>query len=190
MPDYTALAARERSDNQFVHWIEKTMPKGAAVFELPWVVFPEGPVFERIQMYDLLAGYLHSDTLRWSFGAMRGRPIAQWQQRVSAEITAAAGNATYSEQSAQVLRARLAGPLRTLVLAGFDGIYIDRDGYADSANALIAALAQTLQISPLMSPDLRLAFFNLTGSADTLIEGIPAAQLESMRAAAMPGCEK
>jgi phosphoglycerol transferase len=189
VPDYRGLAARDSSEGQFVGWIEASLPKGAAVFELPWMVFPEAHPFERLEIYDLLAGYLHSNTLRWSFGAMRGRANAQWQERLAAEVSAAGANATYSPDAALAARARLEGPLRTLVLDGFDGIYIDRYGYADQADPLIAALSQTLGISPLLSPDQRLAFFNLTGFAQSLTSGIAGRQLKALRTAAMPCCD-
>lgn len=188
VPDFAELAARDRSESRFMEWIEASLPKNAAVFELPWVVFPEGHMTERMLMYDPLSGYLHSSTLRWSFGAMRGRANAQWQERLAAEISAAGANATYSPDAGQTARARLEEPLRTLVLAGFDGIYIDRYGYADDADPLIAALSQTLGIAPLRSPDLRLAFFDLTGFAHSLSAGIAADQLKAMRATAGPRC--
>jgi phosphoglycerol transferase len=189
VPDYPELAARDRSDSEFIGWIQASLPRDAAVFELPWGVFPEGHMTERMLMYDPLDGYLHSSSLRWSFGAMRGRANAQWQERLAAQITAAGAHATYSPKSAQAARALLEGPLRILVLAGFDGLYIDRYGYADDANPLIAALAQTLGTAPLMSPDLRLAFFNLTEFAHSFTDGIDADQLKRMRAAAIPRCD-
>jgi hypothetical protein len=188
VPDYSTLAARARSDSRFVGWIETSLPPGAAVFQLPWVAFPEGHMIERMYMYDLLGAYLHSRSLRWSFGAMRGRPNAQWQERVAAALSAAAANATFGVDDGRALRTRMTGPLRTLVLAGFQGIYIDRDGYADDADSLIAALAQTLNEAPLLSPNRRLAFFNLSEFAHEITAGISAAQLKSMRAAAMPRC--
>ena len=35
--------------------------------------------------YDHLVGYLHSKTLRWSYGAMRYRETDRWLSKVSAE---------------------------------------------------------------------------------------------------------
>lgn len=52
--------------------------------------------------------------------------------------------------------------LETIVVAGFQGIYIDRLGYPDSGAALENQLHEMLQEPPLVSANQRLAFFDLT----------------------------
>ena len=44
---------------------------------------------------------------------------------------------------------------------GFQGIYIDRNGYADRGTALEAELSQVLSSTPVVSANGRLAFFPL-----------------------------
>ena len=64
-----------RSDREFVSRIDGDVPAGSMIFQLPAVSFPEaGP---HVQMYDyvLFRGYLHSNRLRWSYGAIRGREV-------------------------------------------------------------------------------------------------------------------
>ena len=78
IPDYTATAARWNSDAQFVGRIERALPDDASVFELPYRYFPEAPQNGTLGPYDLVRPYLHSDSLRWSFGGMLGRD-ADWQ---------------------------------------------------------------------------------------------------------------
>jgi hypothetical protein len=45
---------------------------------------------------------------------------------------------------------------------GFDGIYIDRLGYPDRAAKLESELGEVLKTEPLVSPDGRKSFFNLS----------------------------
>ena len=53
-----------------------------SVFQLPYMPFPDGGVVHRMTDYDLVRGYLHSDGLHWSFGAMSGRP-EDWQAELA-----------------------------------------------------------------------------------------------------------
>ena len=70
MPDPAARAKRWHSDGAFVAALERTLPKGAMVFQLPVVDFPEHSAVERLSGNDLIKeGYLHSKSLRWSAGA-------------------------------------------------------------------------------------------------------------------------
>ena len=53
------------------------------VFQLPFVGFPidKGP--GRMVPYDHVRGYLHTRTVKWSYGAISGRETNLWQQNVS-----------------------------------------------------------------------------------------------------------
>jgi phosphoglycerol transferase len=146
-PSSPSLAATYGSDAAFVAEVERRLPHGAAVYQLPYASFPEGRPRGRMQDYDEFRGYLHSRDLRWSYAAMRGRP-ADWGfnlARLPVEETVAAVTA-----------------------AGFRGIYVDRFGYADSARALEARLARLVGTDPLVSPNARLSFFDLRRYAATL----------------------
>jgi phosphoglycerol transferase len=90
--------------------------------------------------YDHFRGYLYSNTLSWSYGAMRGRQ-PPWQRDLS-------------EEPADRLVARAA-------IIGFDGIYIDRFGYADRAVALEQRLVEILGAQPVVSENQRLAYFSI-----------------------------
>lgn len=143
-----ATRAREAewySDAEFVARIEALLPQGAMVFQMPYVYFPEHYAkVEQMLDYDHLKGYLHSDDLRWSYGGMRGR-VPAWEQ--------------------PLIDRGLPDMIEGLVAIGFDGIYIDRFGYADNAAALEAALHDHLEISPIVSANGRLAFFDLRDAA-------------------------
>jgi phosphoglycerol transferase len=143
IPDYSHIKQDYTHDKNFISKIEASLPQRAMVFQLPYVPFPENPSVNKMEDYALLRGYLHSSSLRWSYGAMKGRETDRWQREVTRQ------------------------PLKELVsdlaVAGFSGIYIDRQGYADGGASLEAGLAGLLKAEPMVSDNQRLAFFRITG---------------------------
>lgn len=133
IPDYPTIRATFLSDRQFVRAIEKKVPKGAMILQLPYMTFPEA------NRYDLAKGYLHSRTLRWSYGAIINGRSDLWQR-------------TLQDQPE---------PLRRVVEAGFSGIYVDRSLLPNNGANMEEALSATLGEAPLVSPDSRLSFFSL-----------------------------
>jgi phosphoglycerol transferase len=125
------------SDREFVRQIESVVPGGGMIFQLPVQIFPEG------ESYEHLKGYLHSDKLRWSYGAMRGRDGANWQAMVAAMPV--------NEM------------IDTVATAGFSGVWIDRAFYPDGGAAIESAISTQLQTRPLLSPTQRRSFFDLSG---------------------------
>jgi phosphoglycerol transferase len=109
--------------------------------------FPEHLPINDMSDYDHFRGYVHSRTLRWSYGAMRGRAGDLWQREAATQPP---------EQLVE-----------TLVCAGFAGIYLDRNGYADQGEAVEAELSRILGAAPLVSRNGRLAFFDLSTSPVT-----------------------
>jgi len=148
VPDYSAAKSEYESDAVLVRAIDSELPPQAEVFQLPYMPFPEGPPpidepnWGWGHVYELLKPYLHESDLRWSFGAVKGRPAADWQ-------------ADLADKSIDDL-------LATVSNNGFDGIYIDRLGYPDRAAKLESELGEVLKTEPLVSPDGRKSFFNLS----------------------------
>lgn len=71
------------SDQQFAAGLEEQLPDGAALLELPPMAFPEGGGAPGVYDYDLFRPYLWTKTLRFSYGAMKGRPEGAFQFTVS-----------------------------------------------------------------------------------------------------------
>jgi phosphoglycerol transferase len=136
---YAAVKAEFAADADFVQRIEAMVPPGSMIFELPYQSFPEAGPVRGMGDYDFLRLYLHSHTLRWSYPAMRGRADAKWLRDV-------AGHAP----------ARLVEELSDV---GFQGIAIDRRGYADRGSDIESALARLLGVKAEVSRDGRVAFF-------------------------------
>jgi hypothetical protein len=160
IPDYAATAARWNSDAQFVGRIERALPSGASVFELPYRYFPEAPQVGTLGPYDLVRPYLHSDSLRWSFGGMLGRD-ADWQA------------------STAMLPVRRM--LDRVAAVGFDGLLYDFgstfQGGAPSADEISAVLGE----KPVVSHDIELGFWDLRAYKRDLRERLGAAGVRKLR---------
>jgi phosphoglycerol transferase len=162
VPNYKTAQNAYTSDALFVEAIDRELPPQAEVFQRPYVSFPENvqPGLE-IGPYEPLRPYLHSNDLRWSYGAVKGRPSADWQVDLA-------------DQPTEVL-------LDTISEKGFDGIYIDRFGYPDRAAELEGELGELLEAEPLVSPDGRRSFFSLLSYEEkTALDGEKSDQLAAV----------
>ncbi len=130
------------NDREFVQKIEGIMPAGAAIYQLPYMPFPETPPVHELTDYALFRGYLHSTHLNWSYGGMKGRP----------------GDLFFRE----LFKQPIARQVEIIKRIGFDGIYIDRRGYEDHGAALEAELSKiTGQPPAIISADHNLVFFTI-----------------------------
>jgi hypothetical protein len=139
IPAYDALRSAYRNDQQLVASLEDQLPAGASVVELPYEPFPE-PALGGRAPYDPAKPYLHSHDLRWSWGAMRGRP-EDWAATIA------------GKPAAQVVPAARR--------AGFSGILLDRTAYGPAAASVEADFGKVLGREPEPSEDGRYVFFPL-----------------------------
>ncbi len=150
VPDYRAARAEYRSDSAFFGAVQARLGPGAAVFQLPYVPFPEGygastsaagfasPNFGTT--YEEMRGYIASTSLRWSYGAMKGRP-ADWESELASKPLSLA--------------------VAAASLSGFQGVVIEPSGYQVPAATLLSALRAQLGEQPLISRDREMWFFDL-----------------------------
>jgi phosphoglycerol transferase len=139
------LEASFDSDKAVVEDIEKALPAGSSVYQLPYISFPEGANLFGLINYQMMAGVLQSKALHWSFGGMRGRP----------------GDLFYRALAKEPMTRQL----EVIGKLGFQGIYIDRRGYADHGDAVVQELSQLLKQPPLFeSNNKEVAFFKLNNS--------------------------
>ncbi|MGH9849885.1 MAG: hypothetical protein ACREBD_08505 [Blastocatellia bacterium] len=164
-PDYQRLTDEYMSDEVFVKKIEAALPASAMIFQLPVMSFPENPKVHRMSDYDLARGFLHSRQLRWSYGTIKGREGDVWLRGVAAKP---------AQEMAE-----------TLAWAGFSGVYLDRFGYQDNEAKIESELSNVLSVAPLISPNERLVFFDLTAYQQKLKEQHPQAEWEAKREAAL-----
>jgi hypothetical protein len=155
---YAAIKKQYASDAALVHGIETSVPGGTAIFELPYMSFPEPFWVNGMPDYEPLRPYLHAHGLRWSYPAMRGRAGDAWTRDVSAR------------EPGRLLEA--------LADAGFGGVLVDRSGYVDRGAAVEAAFRTILRDEPLAGADGRLVFFDLAEFGRRLHEGRSRAEIE------------
>ncbi|NTW28734.1 MAG: hypothetical protein HGA39_05150 [Coriobacteriia bacterium] len=139
--DNPAVRAAYNADDVFVKTLESELPEGAMIFQLPYVPFPENPPVGAMGDYEHFRPYLHSKTLRWSYGAIKGRDTDAWQEQVSSMPT---------EDFISVIRE-----------AGFKGIWLNTTGYEGGGVDKIAELESTLHVAPQYNADRTIAFFAL-----------------------------
>jgi hypothetical protein len=139
VPPYDNAEAAWREDAAFYASLERRLPSGARVVHLPYEPFPE-PEPGPLGLYEPAKAYLHTDDLRWSWGAMRGREedwAGEFATKPAAELVAAARE------------------------EGFAGILLDRLAAQDRAAAVEADLRAAVGTEPERSPNGRWAFFRL-----------------------------
>lgn len=141
VPPYCAIKGEFLADEEFIQSVEDVMPEGAMIFQLPYVPFPEHPLVIRIRGYEPIKAYLHSQSLRWSYGAMKGRDADAWQRSVAEK--------------------NLVDMTNDLSLAGFQGIYVDGYGYQDGGLAITKELSELLGVQPIVSQGGRKYFFDM-----------------------------
>ena len=126
---------------QLIDQMEAKLPKGSMVYLMPYLPFPESPTAYQEGYNALLRPYYYSTTLRWSYGAMKGRMGDAWLQAVDA--------------------LPISDKLSSLRKTGFRGIFIDRKAYRDNGAQLESQLASLADGKALESADHRYVFFPL-----------------------------
>jgi phosphoglycerol transferase len=149
-------------EKSFVHSIEKSLPPESAVYQLPYMPFPEVPALHRLGTYDLTAGFLYSSALRWSYGGMKGRSGDLFYRALSVEP--------------------IAKQLELIKKLGFAGVYIDKRGYNDNGNAVIDAFTTLLGAPPTLTrADGEVVFFPIARITPAVnFNGLSAKQIIQM----------
>jgi hypothetical protein len=75
--------------------------------------------------------------------------------------------------------------LRTLALAGFAGVYVDREGYPDGGALIESRLAESLHRPPAVSANRRLAFYELADFSARLAAQFSPGELAVLRRRAL-----
>lgn len=160
IPQYSEQKKTYISDRIFVQKIERVLPVGSMVFQLPHMPFPEYGPINSMTDYDLFRGYLHSKNLKWSYGSMKGRNL-NWHQVVS-------------EEPLDIFLSKIS-------VTGFSGIYIDRNGYADLGKQIERKLENKLGTKPIKSENGRLLFFNMNLFNEELLKRYPIEEIKAYK---------
>ena len=142
IPDYGIIKTDYESDELFVQNIEDSVSEGAMIYQLPYHEYPESGMVNQMSDYQLFVGYIHSDKLKWSYGAIKGREADTWLDNAS-----------------NLPVQRLAVFLKK---NGFEGIYIDRRAYSAADVEIIEnKLSSITKYKPIYSNNGNLSFFKL-----------------------------
>jgi len=167
VPPYSTYVASAHSTSALVAAIERELPRGASVWQLPYTGFPETPPHAAELPYDQLVPYLYSHGLHWSGGALLGR-ATDWQARLT--------------------KLPLASVLPGVSAAGFDGVLVDRLAYKDAGVATVDELTRLVGPPSMTSRNRRYAFFDLRSYGRVLLARIGPAKLAALaRATVGPG---
>ena len=118
LPPFKETAQTWERDHHIVTQVTSSFGSDAMIFQLPIIPFPENPAVVRMTDYEHLKGYLHSPTLRWSYGGVKGRD-GDWQKSLP------------DDPRLLVL---------TLQKLRYQAIWINRNGYDDRGALLISQL--------------------------------------------------
>ena len=138
-----------QSDQLFVQAIEMVVPENSMIYQLPYKQFPETPNINKLTDYDLFREYIHSNSLKWSYGAIKGREGDNWLKAVS-ELP-------------------LESMIQKIALAGFKGIAFDRVAYLDNGTELENKISTILDQKAIVSSMGDLVFFSLTDYYENLV---------------------
>jgi hypothetical protein len=144
----TKLHEQVLSDGQIVAMLEAKLPPRAMIFEMPVSAFPEFGPIRQMQDYEHFRPYLHSHSLRFSYGSVKGRPRERWQS-----------------EAAQFGATRLVDLLETY---GFSAILINKKAYEANAASLLAELAAAGR-SEILCDSSDLVGINLHPFAETVL---------------------
>lgn len=140
LPSYDNNYYNFMSDQEFVQNIETQVEPHSMIYQLPYLEYPEGGSMGNMGDYDLMTGYIHSKTLRWSFGNMKGTPGDTW-----------------NKETAQMPLNEMVSYLRN---NEFKGIYVDRRAYdKEEIKNLESQLEYLTGSRPLYSNNDNLSFF-------------------------------
>ncbi|MGH7944707.1 MAG: hypothetical protein ACREH8_00800 [Opitutaceae bacterium] len=117
---YARMAADLKSDVSLGREVEAALPRGAMLFQLPVLGFPEVMPPFRLVDYEHFRLYLTTSDLRFSYGAAKFRARSRWQrdmENLPVETLA-----------------------RRLERYGFSALYINRKGYEDRGERLLGEL--------------------------------------------------
>jgi phosphoglycerol transferase len=161
------VAYYEYVNNQFIHddayfgEVETVLDAGDTVLMLPYREFPETFSLTGLESSDQLIPYLHTKDLRWTAGGIKGRPTSDWP-------------GTLGSLGLDTL-------IESALLAGCDGILVDRLALTDGGVALEQALAVS-GVAPMVSPDGQYAFYLLNLSMVPHMNGLDETVLETLKA--------
>ena len=114
----------------FYNEVEASVPAGTMVYEIPFMLFPETPPINNLHDNSQFEAYIYTDTLKWSYGGVRGRDMS------AEELWIDEGQS----------RAFVDG----IKEAGFGGVLIFGEAYEDGGEAICKFYQEELGLTPIL----------------------------------------
>jgi hypothetical protein len=139
---YGDIAAEISSLKAAVETIERVLPAGAMVLQLPFRPYMSESDLGRMKQYDHFKPYLVSRHLRFSYPALSNEQV-RWQEAAA-------------RLDVRILASRLSAQ-------GFSAVLIDRYGYEDEGNAVTTALLRVVEDTRVILKADRFLAVDITG---------------------------
>lgn len=136
--------------SDFFSKIENDLPANSMIYQLPYASYPEGGDVVYMKNGKHFVGYLFTNTLRWSYAGIVGR------EEYAHMLNVDKGMSLYF--------------IAAIKEAGFNAVYIDRDGFEDDGEAILDFYMNSLGLLPVVSADDRLYCFYIDALELTLPE--------------------
>jgi hypothetical protein len=149
-PDHVSTKIQFDRDARFVAAVEDELGAGAMVAQLPYMSFPEAPAVNGVFDTDQLRMYLHSATLRWSGGGIKGRASSDWLGAVDTSDVPATST--------------------VLAAARFDGVVLDRLALGEDADVHSTAWRDVVGEPAVVSEDGRYELYPLGDLRQRLVD--------------------
>ncbi len=126
---------------KFLRDIENVMPNASAIYNLPYVEYPETIAPGTMQTYHHSLGLIGSKSLKWSYGTMKGSPGDDfWRSLSNEDITT---------------------QVRVVSRLGFAGIYVDLRGYEGGGSQIVTELMEAGGYDQRFRGDRSVVFFRI-----------------------------
>ena len=159
---YNVRSIRDNNEfdlsTEFIQKIENLSPSGTAIYSLPYMTFPESGNSHNLQTYQNGIGFLVSERLQWSYGALKFSD----------------GDVFFSELSKQSIKKQL----RIINRLGFGGIYVDVRGFADNGKLIIEEIEKDKTYVHYWRKDLNAVYFLLQEKNEPIKNGLNAEQIQ------------
>lgn len=155
IPLYQDNAAAFQLEDDFFSEVQAEVGDGASVLQLPYVDFPEASTPNGLSYTQTLKPYLHTTTVNWSAGGIKGRTTSEWPDVIE----------DYAPSSI----------VQQLALIDFDAVLVDRSGYTDNGAGLEAGLRDAAGAPVLESTGLRWALYLVPADLQARADALPAA---------------
>jgi phosphoglycerol transferase len=143
----------------FVELIEKSLPVGSAIYNLPYTDIPE-PNPTNGLAYENGEGFFHSKTLKWSYGVNKSTDGANFFRSLASES--------------------IPTQMRVIKRLGFNGVYLDLRGFGSDAEQLKVDFLELGMVPMYERADGNVLFFRIFASRISKIESLDINEIKAV----------